>query len=100
MVCELPRGSVQPASYRLSPLACYHPEILCAEIWGHARHAGCRQRPDLRFRASASTLLTSDFEIPNCRAMAEGLTPALKAALTAFSLPVVSVPASWTCGRP
>jgi hypothetical protein len=34
-------------------LACYHPEILCAEIWGHARGAGSRQRPDFRFRTSA-----------------------------------------------
>ena len=34
----------------------------------------------------------SDCEIPNCRAMALGLTPALKAARTAFSLPVVNKP--------
>src|SRR5215468_9490243 len=36
--------------------------------------------------------LMSDCEIPNCRAMALGLTPALKAARTAFSLPVVNKP--------
>jgi hypothetical protein len=43
-------------------------------------------------------LLTSDCEIPNCRAIAEGLTPALKAARTAFSLPVVSAPAPPSAG--
>jgi hypothetical protein len=49
------------------------------------------QRPDFRPRASEDiTFLTSDFEIPNCRAMTAGLTPALKAARTAFSLPFLS----------
>jgi hypothetical protein len=48
----------------------------------------------------ASTFLTSDWEIPNSLAIADGLTPALKAARTAFSLPVVNEPppysaASW-----
>ena len=38
----------------------------------------------------ASAFLTSDWEIPNCLAIADGLTPALKAARTAFSLPVVN----------
>ena len=52
----------------------------------------------------ASAFLTSDCEIPNCLAIADGLTPALKAARTAFSLPVVNEPApssaaSWRrCG--
>ena len=52
----------------------------------------------------ASAFLTSDCEIPNSRAIADGLTPALKAARTAFSLPVVNEPApssaaSWRrCG--
>ena len=52
----------------------------------------------------ARAFLTSDCEIPNCLAIADGLTPALKAARTAFSLPVVnetapSSPASWRrCG--
>ena len=52
----------------------------------------------------ASAFLTSDCEIPNCLAIAAGLTPALKAARTAFSLPVVNEPppysaASWCrCG--
>ncbi len=41
----------------------------------------------------ASAFLTSDCEIPNFLAIAEGLTPALKAAHTAFSLPVVNEPA-------
>jgi hypothetical protein len=40
----------------------------------------------------ASAFLTSDWEIPNCLAIADGLTPALKAARTAFSLPVVNEP--------
>ena len=40
----------------------------------------------------ASAVLISVCEIPNCRAIAEGLTPALKAARTAFSLPVVNEP--------
>ena len=44
----------------------------------------------------ASAFLTSDCEIPNCLAIADGLKPALKAARTAFSLPVVNEPApSW-----
>ena len=41
----------------------------------------------------ASAFLTSDCEIPNCLAIADGLPPALKAARTAFSLPVVNKPA-------
>jgi hypothetical protein len=40
----------------------------------------------------ASAVLISVCEMPNCRAIAEGLTPALKAARTAFSLPVVNEP--------
>ena len=59
--------------------------------------SGPHQRPD--FRSSvASTLLTSECEMPNCRAIAEGLTPALKAARTAFSLPVVNEPAACPAG--
>ena len=51
-------------------------------------------------RPCASAFLTSDCEIPNCLAIANGLTPALKAARTAFSLLVVNEPApSWRrCG--
>ena len=41
----------------------------------------------------ASAFLTSDCEIPNCRAMAEGFTPALKEASTAFIFPFVRPPA-------
>src|SRR4029077_13464825 len=54
----------------------------------------------------ANAFLTSDCEIPNCLAIADGLTPALKAARTAFSLPLVNEPApsseaSWRrCGFP
>jgi hypothetical protein len=53
--------------------------------------------------SEASAFLTSVCEIPNWRAIAEGLTPALKAARTAFSLPVVRDPppasmgAWWGC---
>ena len=48
----------------------------------------------------ASAFLTSDCEIPNCRAITEGLTPALNAARTALSLPVVNEPApSSAAGR-
>ena len=58
-----------------------------------------RQRLDFRSRPSlASAFLTSDCEIPNCRAIAEGLTPALKAARTAFNLPVVNEPAACSAG--
>ena len=42
--------------------------------------------------SDANAFRTFDWEIPNCRAMALGLTPALKAARTAFSLPVVNKP--------
>ena len=38
----------------------------------------------------ARAFLTSDCETPNCRAIVEGFTPALKAARTAFSLAVVN----------
>ena len=51
--------------------------------------------PDLDCGATfASTFLTSDCEIRNWRAIADGLTPALKAARTAFSWPEVSREAS------
>ena len=47
--------------------------------------------PDFDCRASfASAFLTSDCEIRNCRAIVDGLTPALKAARTAFCWPEVS----------
>jgi CobQ/CobB/MinD/ParA nucleotide binding domain len=43
-----------------------------------------------RFRISdANALRTSDCEIPNCRAILDGVTPALKAARTAFNFPCV-----------
>jgi hypothetical protein len=53
------------------------------------------QLPDQTSRRGpcASAFLTSDCEIPNCLAIADNLTPALKAARTAFSLPVVNEPA-------
>jgi hypothetical protein len=43
-----------------------------------------------RFRLSdANAFLTSDWDIPNCLAMREGVTPALNAARTAFNFPCV-----------
>src|SRR5215831_16426135 len=51
-----------------------------------------------RFRAS--TLRTSDWEIPNCLAMREGVIPALKAARSALTWPRVNVTlASSGCRR-
>src|SRR5262245_3610408 len=40
--------------------------------------------------SDASTLRTSDWEIPNCLAMREGVIPALKAARTALTWPRVN----------
>ena len=48
---------------------------------------------DLRCACWASAFLTPDCKIPNCLAIADGLTPALNAARTAFSFPVVNDPA-------
>jgi hypothetical protein len=45
--------------------------------------------PDLR-GSDASTLRTSDWEIPNCLAMREGVIPALKIARTALTWPRVN----------
>src|SRR5215471_11368814 len=45
--------------------------------------------PDLR-DSDASTLRTSDWEIPNCLAMREGVIPALKVARTALTWPRVN----------
>ena len=43
-----------------------------------------------RFRSSdANAFLTSDWNIPNYRAMREGVTPGLNAARTAFNFPCV-----------
>jgi hypothetical protein len=53
------------------------------------------------FAASeANAFLTSDCEIPNCRAMRDGVMPALKAARTAFSFPdVKAIGTASTCRR-
>jgi hypothetical protein len=40
--------------------------------------------------SSTKALLTSDWEIPNCRAIVDGLTRALNAARTALTLLTVS----------
>ena len=45
--------------------------------------------PDLG-DSDANTLRTSDWEIPNCLAMREGVIPALKAARTALTWPCAS----------
>jgi len=44
------------------------------------------------FVSAASTCLTVACEIPNCRAIADGLTPATKAERTAFALAAVNTP--------
>jgi hypothetical protein len=52
-----------------------------------------RQDLSLHFRleaSPASAFRTSDCEIPNCRAMRDGVIPALKAARTAFNFPLVN----------
>ena len=51
------------------------------------------QDPHAHFRleaSPASAFRTSDCEIPNCRAIRDGVIPALKAARTAFNFPLVS----------
>jgi hypothetical protein len=53
-----------------------------------------------RFAMSdANALRTSDCEIPNCRAILDGVTPALKAARTAFNFPCVKGTAAATSTR-
>jgi hypothetical protein len=48
-------------------------------------------RPHFRLEASpASAFRTSEWEIPNCRAIRDGVIPALKAARTAFNFPLVN----------
>jgi len=48
----------------------------------------------------ANAFLTSDCEIPNCRAMRDGVMPALKAARIAFSFPdVKAIGVASTCCR-
>jgi hypothetical protein len=49
--------------------------------------------PHAHFRreaSAASAFRTSDCEIPNCRAIRDGVIPALKAARTAFNFPLVN----------
>ena len=53
---------------------------------------GDHQRPCAHFDGSlANAFLTSARETPNCRAILDGVTPALKAARTAFSFPSVKL---------
>ena len=59
-----------------------------------------RARYSHRFAMSdANALRTSDCEIPNCRAILDGVTPALKAARTAFNFPCVKGTAAGTSTR-
>jgi hypothetical protein len=57
-------------------------------------NCGARDRTlSLHFRleaAPASAFRTSDCEIPNCRAIRDGVIPALNAARTAFNFPLVN----------
>jgi hypothetical protein len=46
--------------------------------------------------SDANTFLTSDWDMPNCRAISDGLMPALNAARTALTCPRVNVVGS-TC---
>jgi hypothetical protein len=50
--------------------------------------------------SDASTLRTSDWDMPNCRAMSLGLIPALKAARTALICPRVNETAAASTCRP
>ena len=59
----------------ISSLASVHPDIhvtLCVAV------------------SDANTFLTSDWDMPNCRAICDGLMPALTAARTAFTCPRVN----------
>jgi hypothetical protein len=49
--------------------------------------------------SEANAFLTSDCEIPNCRAMRDGVMPALKVARTAFSFPDVKTVGTSSCCR-
>ena len=101
---QLCLGRLALQVFRIKPVG-EKPES--AGLAPHSPWAQCdlliRDQPSRR-GPCASAFLTSDCEIPNCLAIADGLTPALKAARTAFSLPVVnepapSSPASWRrCG--
>ena len=55
--------------------------------------AALPQDPRAHFRleaSAASAFRTSDCEIPNCRAIRDGVIPALKAARTAFNFALVN----------
>jgi hypothetical protein len=56
-------------------------------------HGRSPDEPHAHFRleaSAASAFRTSDCEIPNCRAIRDGVIPALKAARTAFNFPLVN----------
>jgi hypothetical protein len=50
---------------------------------------GATAEPHRLPSSDANAFFTSDWEIPNCRAIREGVTPALNAARTAFTFPCV-----------
>jgi hypothetical protein len=65
-------------------------------VWFGLRSSKGCNRGHFRPEATpASAFRTSDCEIPNCRAIRDGVTPALKAARTAFNFPLVN--GSGTC---
>jgi len=67
---------MRPAPCRMSPRIA--ATIACSTVWN-------RDGADLlSMDHSASALRTSDWEIPKCRAIRDGVTPALKAARTAL----------------
>jgi len=73
-------------------------DVEAVDTWVIHWHAA----PDMyahRLAISANALRTSDGEIPNCRAILDGVMPALKAARTAFSFPWVNGAAATTSTR-
>ena len=64
-------------------------EMLFAKL-RHSKMSALGDQYSHRFAVSdANAFRTSDCEIPNCRAILDGLMPALKAARTAFNFPCV-----------
>jgi ferredoxin len=88
--------SACPQAPRRVRRACGRPFNLAQQARGKAAQSVliwlciAGRREHYRFRISdANALRTSDCEIPNCRAILDGVTPALKAARTAFNFPCV-----------
>ena len=69
----------------------------CTEFWWSI---GGTQRAPRMLASDANTLRTSDWEMPNCRAISAGLTPAFSAARTALICPRVNeIVVTSTCCR-